>query len=71
MTSVGLIVSDLAPLPASLPEGAMSVLGGNVTALTLVLSEHLAPPLSLCRYLPWAVMRRKTWGSLRARCADA
>jgi hypothetical protein len=52
MTSVGLIVSELAPLPASLPEGAMSVLGGNVTALTLVLSEHLAPPCHCAGIFP-------------------
>ncbi|HET7500373.1 MAG TPA: helix-turn-helix domain-containing protein [Kofleriaceae bacterium] len=35
MTSVGLVVSGLAPLPGSLPDDAMILLGGNVTQLTL------------------------------------
>lgn len=35
MTSIGLVVSELAPLPASLPDDAMIMLGGNVTQLTL------------------------------------
>lgn len=35
MTSIGLAIADLAPLPAELPDDALILVGGNVTALTL------------------------------------
>jgi transcriptional regulator GlxA family with amidase domain len=35
MTSIGLTIADLAPLPAALPDDALILVGGNVTALTL------------------------------------
>ncbi|MEO7736480.1 MAG: GlxA family transcriptional regulator, partial [Kofleriaceae bacterium] len=35
MTSIGVVAAGLAPLPAELPAGAMVVIGGSVSALTL------------------------------------
>jgi transcriptional regulator GlxA family with amidase domain len=35
MTSIGLAIAELAPLPDALPDDAMILVGGNVTALTL------------------------------------
>jgi transcriptional regulator GlxA family with amidase domain len=42
MTSIGVTVGGLAPLPAALPDDAMVVVGGNVTALSLAADPDAA-----------------------------
>jgi transcriptional regulator GlxA family with amidase domain len=42
MTSIGLTIADLAPLPDDVPDDAMIVVGGNVSALTLTADDASA-----------------------------
>jgi transcriptional regulator GlxA family with amidase domain len=42
MTSIGVVAAGLAPLPAELPAGALVVVGGSVSALTLAADRDAA-----------------------------